>query len=212
MGSVTRSSRATSRAERREELSHRLLAAVGRGLDEASYTELSVDRLVREAGVSRSAFYLHFEDKSDLLRSLYGGVVDELLAAAETWWSLPPEATRPEIYEGFRILLDAYRPHWQIMRAVNEVASYDPEVGAEFEALMGRAVGEVSGHIRTGQAAGAIRADLDADAVASCLTWMTERVLMQVLGSADAHDAHRHLSSLVDVFWHTLYAGRERPD
>lgn len=208
MASVTRTSKTSSRAAKRDELSRQLLEALEQGLETTSFTEFSVDRIVREAGVSRSAFYLHFEDKSDLLRMLYTGVVQELLEAAETWWGLPPDATKAELQEGFRVLLDAYRPHARVMQAVTEVASYDPDMRADFDALMGRAVGEVAEHIRSGQASGAVRAGLDAEAVAGCLTWMTERVLMQVLGAADEESADRHLSGLVDVYWHTLYEGR----
>lgn len=208
MGSLTRNVKASSRAVRRDEMSRRLLVALEEHLATASFTEFSVDRLVREAGISRSAFYLHFADKGDLLRTLYVGVVGDLIAAAQTWWGLPPDATKAEFHEGFRVLLDAYRPHARLMRAVTEVASYDQDVRLEFDAHMDRAVGEVVQHIRSGQASGAIREGLDAEPVANCLMWMTERVLMQVLGTADDDVADRYLAGLVEVYWHTLYEGR----
>lgn len=208
MASVTRNNKHRSRAERRDEVSRRLLVALEEHLSTSSFTEFSVDRLVREAGMSRSAFYLHFADKSDLLRTLYADVVQDLIEAAQTWWGLPADATKAELHEGFRVLLDAYRPHARLMQAVTEVASYDPDVKLEFDALMDRAVGEVMQHIRLGQASGAIREGLDAEAVAGCLMWMTERVLLQVLGTADDDVAERHLAGLVDVYWHTLYEGR----
>ncbi|WP_372787845.1 TetR/AcrR family transcriptional regulator [Paraconexibacter sp.] len=205
MGSVTRTTKTSSRATRRDEMSRRLLDALEQNLATASVTELSVDRLARDAGVSRSAFYLHFEDKADLLRLLYANVVEELIEAAGVWWSLPPGSTKEELLDGFRVLLDTYREHALLMQAVVEVATYDPDLRDEFDALMTRAVGEVVEHIRAGQESGSIRRGLDAQPVASCLTWMTERVLMQVLGTADEAEAQRHLAGLVDVYWHTLY-------
>lgn len=208
MGSVTRSARSQSRAEKRDEMSRRLLEAFEEHLATASFTEVSVDRLVSQAGVSRSAFYLHFADKVDLLRMLYSGVVVELIESAETWWSLPPEATKAEILEGFEILLETYRRHERVMRAVAEVASYDQDMREQFDAMMGQAVQRVAQHIVLGQRSGAVRDGLDPEPVAACLTWMTERVLLQVLGTADRDEAQRHLVAMVDVYWHTLYGAR----
>lgn len=207
MGSVTRNVRTTSRAARRDEMSRRLSEALEENLGTTSFTELSVEALVRDAGVSRSAFYQHFGDKADLLRHLYAGVVEELIAAAGVWWGLPPGASKADLHDGFGVLLDVYRKHALLMRAVVEVATYDPELRREFDALMERAVGEVATHIRMGQGTGAIRRGLDPEPVAACLTWMTERVLMQVLGTTEAVEAERHLGGLVDVYWHTLYQG-----
>ena len=48
------------RRQRREQMERRLLDA----------TELSVDRLSSEAGISRASFYIYFEDKGHLLRRL----------------------------------------------------------------------------------------------------------------------------------------------
>lgn len=43
-----------------------------------SFTELSVDRLTTEAGMSRASFYIYFEDKGHLLRQLAGQVFGDL--------------------------------------------------------------------------------------------------------------------------------------
>src|SRR4051794_34010288 len=68
MPSVTRKSQ-SSRAERRDNIRRRLLAVLENLLDKGeNFTEVSVERLVSEAGISRSTFYVYFEDKGDLLR------------------------------------------------------------------------------------------------------------------------------------------------
>ena len=67
MPSVTRKSHG-NRAQRRDEVRRRLLAVVEQLLTEGeSYAEISVERLVSEANLSRSTFYVYFEDKGDLL-------------------------------------------------------------------------------------------------------------------------------------------------
>ena len=78
MPSVTRKPQA-KRQERREQIERRLLDATERLMaDGASFTELSVDRLATEAGISRASFYIYFEDKGHLLRRLAGQVFDDL--------------------------------------------------------------------------------------------------------------------------------------
>src|SRR5271168_2650179 len=90
MPSVTRrpqANREQERQQRREQLERRLLDATERLMcDGASFTELSVDRLATEAGISRASFYIYFEDKGHLLRRLAGQVFGELATSAERWW------------------------------------------------------------------------------------------------------------------------------
>ena len=95
MPSVTRKPQA-KRQERREQIERQLLDATERLMaDGASFTELSVDRLATEAGISRASFYIYFEDKGHLLRRLAGQVFDDLADAAERWWSVARAATPP---------------------------------------------------------------------------------------------------------------------
>ena len=62
MPSVTRKPQVT-RQQRREQMERRLLDATERLMGEgASFTELSVERLSTEAGISRASFYIYFED------------------------------------------------------------------------------------------------------------------------------------------------------
>src|SRR5215213_1715600 len=93
MPSVTRKSQ-SSRAERRDEIRRRLLAVVENLLDKGeNFTEVSVERLVSEAGISRSTFYVYFEDKGDLLLGWFNDITAELANAAGAWWSSGPDST-----------------------------------------------------------------------------------------------------------------------
>jgi len=81
--SVTRKKTQGSRAERRDQIRHALLDAVEQLLEEGeSFTELSVERLVSRAQISRSTFYVYFEDKGDLLSAWLTEIISELTAAA----------------------------------------------------------------------------------------------------------------------------------
>ena len=90
--SVTRkpqAARTQDRQQRREQMERRLLEATERLMrNGASFTELSVDRLSTEAGISRASFYIYFEDKGHLLRRLAGQVFADLAESADRWRSV----------------------------------------------------------------------------------------------------------------------------
>src|SRR2546421_3862867 len=128
MASVTRKPH-SDRATRRGEIGRRLLDAVERLLaDGESFTEVSVERLVTEAELSRSTFYVYFEDKGDLLQALTADVMTEVIDAARAWWELPPDAQRADLEAAMRGIVSVYRGHMTLMVAVVEAASYDARV------------------------------------------------------------------------------------
>jgi len=207
MGSITRKTQST-RARRRDEIEALLLAAVEQLLAEGeSYTELSVERLVTEAGISRSTFYVYFEDKGHLLQRLTEDVISDFMAAASKWWSLPPGASREEVGAGLREMVDVYRPHGILMGAVVDAAGYDTAVRQAFGRMVARSIAEVAAHIRAGQQAGTIRAELDPEVTAGWLTWMTERGLFQLVREAADGDVDALAQGLTAVVWNTLYDG-----
>src|SRR5439155_1348613 len=81
-----------------------------------------------EAGVSRSTFYVYFEDKGDLLQVLTEDVMTEVIDAARGWWELPREADRADVEAAMRVIAAAYRGHVTLMAAVVEASSYDARV------------------------------------------------------------------------------------
>jgi AcrR family transcriptional regulator len=204
--SITRTNQ-SSRAQRREEIRDRLGAAAEKLMaDGESYTELSVERIVREAGISRATFYVYFEDKGDLLRALAEEFIERILEAAAAWWSLPKDATRTDLRGAMRAIIDAYQPHKVVMAAVVEVASYDAGLRELFGELLNRTIGAVAQHIATGQAEGYVEADLDPQRTAAWLTWMAERGLYQLVAPASAATIEKLLDAMTDITWNTLYA------
>jgi AcrR family transcriptional regulator len=207
MPSVTRRTQ-SSRAQRRDEIRLRLLAAIKRLLEEdTTFTELSVEQLVREAEISRSTFYLYFEDKGALLRALTVDVIDGILAAAAFWGSLPADATREDLREAMGRIFDAYRPHRMLMAAVIETAPHDAAARDQYASLMEGTIAAVAGHVRDGQRQGFVDPSLDPQRTAAWLTWMTERGLYQFAGAASGGDVERQLTALTDIVWSGLYAG-----
>jgi len=206
--SVTRSAQ-PSRQERRDALERRLLQAIEELLAEgASFTELSVERLAAQAGVSRSTFYVHFQDKGELVRRLTGRVLGELREVSGRWWLAAEHAVREDLHASLAAIVEVYRRRGAVFTAVVETATYDPGVAAELRSLMQGIVQATQQAIERGQAAGVMRPVAPAE-TAAVLTWMVERAGYQLVRGGDpdgdpAQDA-RIADVLTDIVWTTLY-------
>jgi len=166
MPSVTRkpqANREQGRQQRREQMERRLLDATERLMrDGASFTELSVDRLSSEAGISRASFYIYFEDKGHLLRRLAGQVFADLADSADRWWRVASRHYPDDVRAAMVGIVESYRRHQPVLVALNEMAAYDPVVGATYRNLLTAITGRLTRVIEDGQADGSIRQGLPA--------------------------------------------------
>jgi TetR/AcrR family transcriptional regulator, ethionamide resistance regulator len=207
MPSVTRRTQ-SARAERRDQMRARLLTAVETLLAEGeSFTELPVERLVSLAGVSRSTFYVYFEDKGELIRGWLADIIAELDVAARAWWSLDGSATWADLRAALDQVVAVYRPHTTLMAAAFDAAAYDPGVREQVEAMMQRNIAGLRKHIKTGQAGGWVDESLLAAQTASWLQWMAERGLHRLIREASDDELRELVDAYTSIVWNTLYAG-----
>ena len=205
MPSVTRKPQA-KRQERREEIERQLLDATERLMAAgASFTELSVDRLATEAGISRASFYIYFEDKGYLLRRLTGQVFADLTEAAERWWSVADRRDPADVLAAMTAIVAAYRRRQPLLVALNEMSAYDPQVGATYREILTGIAGRLTEVIEDGQADGAIRRDLSAGTTASALTWMVERTCHQNLPGRPLSFDVELAATLTQIVWGALH-------
>lgn len=210
MPSITRKSQ-SSRAERRDDIRRRLLAVVENLLDKGeNFTEVSVERLVSEAGISRSTFYVYFEDKGDLLRGWFDDITADLANAAGAWWSSGPDATYEDVREALGRVVTAYRPHITLMAATYDAAAYDVAVRRLVHRMMSANAASLRKHIREGQSKGFVDPALPAAETAAWLTWMAERGLHQLVRTADSTQLELLVDAFAGIVWNTLYAPTRR--
>jgi AcrR family transcriptional regulator len=207
MPSVTRKTQG-SRAERRDQIKARLLAAVESLLaDGENFTELSVERLVSLAGVSRSTFYVYFEDKGELIRAWLAEIISELDVAAQAWWALDGDATWDDLRAALNRVVTVYRPHTTLMAAAFDAAAYDTGVRGQVDEMMQRNIAGLRKHIRTGQRTGSVDERLPAAQTAAWLTWMAERGLHRLVRDAADDELDMLVDAYTSIVWNTLYAG-----
>lgn len=204
MPSVTRAAQA-SREDRRAALERRLQEAteqlVGQGV---SFTEVSVERLAAEAGISRSTFYVHFQDKGDLARHLARNVLTELRDVSGRWWEAAEHADRADLESAVTAIIAVYRRHAAVFTAVVETATYDTAVSGELRTLMQAVIDTTRAAIERGQAAGVMRAVAPAE-TAAVLAWMVERAGYQLVRGSDPEGDPKIVEVLTDIIWTTLY-------
>ena len=194
------------RAARREEIRQRLLAVIEPALERGeTYNDLSIGRLVDDAGISRSTFYTYFEDKGDLLTALTEHVITDMIDAGRNWWALPPHAGKQDLHEALRAVAASYRRHGPLWGAIVQTAAYDPAVRDQYDTTVQRAIDEIASHIRAGQTSGSVHPDLDPEPTAVWITWMGERGLHQAVRRADPDATETLTAALTEVIWNVLY-------
>lgn len=198
---------ASRRTARRAQLVEQLFPVVDARLaDGREFAELTVEELIVEVPVARSTFYAYFDDKSALLLALAARAFAELQEAADAWWTGPSPEDRDALAGPLREIAGVYRRHARMWRSVVATSAYDPRVRAAYAALVEGAAGDLDRHVVAAQRAGAVPTDLDARRTARWLTWMIEGGLVQLLATADEHEADRQVDVLTDIVWRTLYA------
>ncbi|MEU7812809.1 TetR/AcrR family transcriptional regulator [Pseudonocardia sp. NPDC049154] len=197
-------------AERRALMAARLAPAVldllGSGL---RYRDLSVEQIANAAGMARSTFYAHFDDKSHLLALLARDVVDEVVAAGTDWTDLRGDATEADMRAAFAAILDTYRRHRVMMEALTEESSHDRRVRSEFERMYTLARQLIAEHVAEGQVRGTVDPWIDAEPTVAWLVAMLDRGLYLHARRGELTD-ERSVSALAAVVWRTLYAGAPR--
>jgi AcrR family transcriptional regulator len=170
------------------------------------YSELPLARLAKDAGISRSRFYVYFEDKGDLLRALTDDVFRELFDATLPWWSLPATGTEHDLRVTTERVFEIFLPHKELLAAVVQAASRDSVTRDETASALERAMMGYAARLTEAQRDGRADPTLDPARTAALLSWMTECGLYQLVARG-SEPADRLLTALNRIVWNTLYAG-----
>jgi AcrR family transcriptional regulator len=198
---VARSPERALRRRRRDDVRARLIAALGELVEDAPFSDLTIDGLARRAGLSRSAFYFYFRDKHDLLMAAAAEVAEDLYGEADRWWHGEGEL-EPLVRDSLAGVAAVYASHGRLLAVAVEVSTYDAEVGAFWRTVVDRFVEQTAARIAREQELGHVR-PLPARPTAEALVWMAERCLWLFVASGE-RPVQKVVDQLADVWLATL--------
>jgi AcrR family transcriptional regulator len=189
--------RRLAKEARREQILDAALTVFGRG----GYHGTHVDHVIREAGVARGTFYLHFESKHEVFSAL----VDRMLSI---FLEVRPSEPEPKVHgpaeaeailrASYRTVFEAFRRHRRLCRLLFEEAvgvdkGFSERLAGHYRVWHER----VAGTFRYFVERGAARRDLDADVTADLVLGMVERITRVHLLGEKAPDMDRLVDAIV---------------
>jgi AcrR family transcriptional regulator len=195
----------TSRRRRRERAREKVISSALKLADRGSFRDVTVDEIARSAGLSRSAFYTHFQDKHDLLQVAIEEVSQELYRMSDRWWhGVGPPAER--VRRAIEGVVSVYAEQAGLLRIATEVSTYDEEMRKLWLDIAERFIVATAEHIRSEQEGGLIPRSHDPRATAEALFWMAERCCYIYLGRRE-RKPKEVVEALAPVWTAALYPG-----
>ena len=197
-----------ARHAREREARHRgLLDATRALLEELPWSRVTIELIAERAGVTRTAFYKHFIDRRALLLELLDEIAAQLEAIPAPWEGTPDGDPETLLRRAVAVLVDTFRVHGRLLRALADEATHDDEVERRYAELGRRLSAGVAERILRDVAAGNSTLT-DPEEVATALVWMNERYLQQRFGRPPLGDPERAADALAEIWIRTVY--RER--
>jgi AcrR family transcriptional regulator len=158
--------------DRTRETRDKLLRVAREVFEEDGFDGASVSRIVDEANVSRGTFYLYFESKEDIFRTLAEGLLTQVVELQRPTEEVSPIETIRRSIAAFVVY---YREHARLMAVLEQVATHD-ESFRTLRRDMRRGVAERAVRfIAAMQRRGVVPATVDPRYAATALTGMVDR-------------------------------------
>jgi AcrR family transcriptional regulator len=196
---VSTSIQRTRRREQRENTRREILAAADRFLRERPYRELSVDIVMAETGLTRTAFYRHFDDLTELVLRLLEDVGRELVDVAARWRQVSgrnyPEPARAALRE----IVGFFERHGPLVRAIADAAATDERIERGYRGAIEAFIAMVAAGLDALVARGQLES-LDSHAISRALNLMNEAYLLDQFGSEPFGDPEVAFKTLEKVW------------
>jgi TetR/AcrR family transcriptional regulator, ethionamide resistance regulator len=193
--------------EQRESTRKEILAAADRFLRQRPYRELSVDIVMADTGLTRTAFYRHFDDVTDLVLRLFADVGQELVDSGRRWSESAGEDFPRPAHENLEAIVDFFVRHGPLVRAIAEAAATDERIERAYRGSIDAFVAITAGTLDRLVADGLLEVP-DSHALARALTLMNEAYLLSEFGREPQGDPAVALATL-ETIW-VRVAGPQR--
>lgn len=206
---ATSTGRADRLRQRRRDARQRILEAASRLLEESRWTDLRLEDVMAAAGLSRTAFYRHFDNRHTLLLAMLDEVRDHI-GDTGTAWKAGAGDPVVALRDGLGELTTAMREHGRLMQAIADASAYDAEMRAAHEEMVRLFVAVSADRIHVEVAEGRSRVR-SPEQVADALVRMNEGLLLDAFGRPPYPDDDAVTATMCEVWIATIY-GREALD
>ena len=190
--------RAHRRIQREEARQQIRDAAVG-FLREHPFRDMSVDAVMAQTELARSAFYRHFDDVTELIEQLQAEVGSELYALAKKWNVSPPEEFAAAAHQGLTDIAHFFQEHGPLVRAVSDAATTDEQVEASYDRMVAGYDKLIASGLDAMIAAGRLE-PCDTRALARALNLASLTYLLDCFGRAPTTDPETVVTTL-EIIW-----------
>jgi AcrR family transcriptional regulator len=170
------------RRQQPDETRSLILDTAERLLRERPFRELSVDEVMRPTGYRRTVFYRHFTGLPDLVLAVLARVLPQFAEANEAFLEAAgEEITRERARELLTPVVEHWRRHGALMRAMRDAAVYDGDIHRLVMGAQYRFRATTVAALERRRATGVLQ-DADLEQIAELLSSMNQRYLLSAFG------------------------------
>lgn len=199
MLAVGATARRVKHRQQREDTRRQILDAAAELLRDQPFRELSVDELMSRVGLTRTAFYRHFDDTTDLVLRLLQELVARLYPVAERWRAIAGSDQPVAAREALGAIVDMFVADGPLFRAISDAATVDDRIDVAWREIMHGFIAQTAQTLDRLVAEGRIDVP-DTLALARALNLLNEAYLMEEFGREPFGDRDIALATLERIW------------
>ena len=156
-----------------------------------------------QTGLTRTAFYRHFDDVPGLVLQLMEDIGQEVYELAERWREQALENPGTAAHESLAGIVDFFMAHGPLVRAVADAGTTDEQIERGYRAFLNVFTDLAQRGLDELVARGQLEVP-DTRAMALALNLMNERFLLEQFGRVPAGDRQTALATLETIWLRVL--------
>jgi AcrR family transcriptional regulator len=184
-----------------------ILDAADRLLASKPFTDLTMDDIARQAGLSRSALYFYFDSKEAVLAGLHQRIFEAMASTVDPITG-GLEPTEDAMRHAVAQVCANWRSHPHALRTFHETAMVSREFGELWRSRLDRHVAILTGIVEAERAAGrAAPGPPPPGALVSAWFWMLETQLYELFRRDHTRREEDDLVETLTVLWFRTIGG-----
>jgi AcrR family transcriptional regulator len=202
--------RVSRRTEEDNDVERAVLEALERVLADVSVHQLSVERILKEAGTSRATFYRNFNSKWSVIAAALERAVIELFDSAESFLDPPPDEDPVDVLtRSMTDIVEVYKRHRRVFRAAMQYWHTIPELRGLWLHFLDQQIAVLTAVIEQQRGLQTAVAGPPADELARVLVWTAVHSFITAAATYDDDpDAELRVVPGVAHLWALAIYGR----